>query len=85
MASYSFTVDPVVQGASFKVEVTDAPCTDVTVEFRLDGVLVGSNTVTVVGSATFSCPSSSDGREWTIVVKCPGESGVDKTGTVQAN
>ncbi len=85
MASYSFTVERVVQGASFKVEVTEAPCAEVTVEFRLDGSLVDSDTVTVVGSTDFSCPSGSDGRDWTITVKCPGEDPESADGTVAAS
>ena len=82
MASYSFTVEPVIQGMSFRVEVTEAPCAEVTVEFWLKGVLVATNTVSVVGSTTFSCPSGSDGSDWTITVRCPGDAGQSENGIV---
>jgi hypothetical protein len=80
---YEFTVGTVQQGTSFTVTVDDAPCAEVVIEFRVDGALIESRPCGVPGSEDFECPAGSDGRTWSIVVRCSGDTGKSETGTVQ--
>lgn len=82
-SAFTFTVGTVTSGRSFNVSVTAAPCSPVTVTLSLNGLTIDVKTVVVPGSATFDCPSNTEGQTWMITVSCPGGASDYRTGLVQ--
>ncbi len=82
MSGFDVKVGTVTAGESFTVKVDGAPCSTVTVNFYIDGVLQASQDVAVPGSATFSCPDDTDGKRWKVEVVCPGQASTTQGGVI---
>ncbi len=73
-STFVWSVGPVVSGSNVVVDVTSAPCSPVTLRFKVNGIEVGRASVTPPGSHTFKCPPNSTGQTWSIDIECPTSS-----------